>query len=297
MNQTADGFRHGFADVGGLRLHYAERGSGPLVLMLHGFPEFWYAWRHPLAVLGERFHAVACDTRGINRSDRPAAVDAYRLEALVGDVAGLVAALGHERATLVGHDWGGFMAWETAIRRPDLVDRLVIVNCQHPELFHDLCATSPEQQAASRYMLAFRSARGEELVARDDFAGLRANILEPGLAAGHLSQADAEAYLALWRDGGSVSAGLNYYRANRTGPAGAEPPQRRPLAETVVRVPTLVIWGERDPYFAPSGLDRLPEVATDLTLRRFPDNDHWIIHQRPDEVARLVAAFAGGEAV
>ena len=294
MSRAAEGIRHGFADVGGLSLHYAERGAGPLVLMLHGFPEFWYAWRHQLGGLGDRFHAVACDTRGINLSGRPAAVEAYRLEALVDDVAGLIAALGHRTATLVGHDWGGFIAWETAIRRPDLVDRLVIANCQHPELYHDLCATSAEQQAASRYMLAFRSERGEELLSRDDFAGFRANILAPGLAAGHLGEADAAAYLAVWRDGGSLTAGLNYYRANRTGPDGTA--VRRPLAATVVRVPTLVLWGERDPYFAASGLDRLPEVATDLTVRRYPGTDHWMVHQRSDEVTRLIAAFAAGEA-
>ena len=282
-------------DVGGVRLHVAEAGSGPLVVLLHGFPEFWYAWRHQLAGLAGDCHAVAPDTRGIGGSDRPAGLAAYRIERLVEDVAGLIAALGQRRAVLVGHDWGGFIAWETAIRHPELVQRLAIVNCAHPGIFQQLCQAGGAQAAASRYMLAFRSARGEELLERDDFAGFRANILAPGLAAGHLTAADAAAYLEAWRMPGALTAGLNYYRANRTGPPSGDDAPPRALAQTIVRVPTLVLWGERDPYFVPENLERLPEVVPDLTVRRFPDCDHWLVHQRPAETTRMIRAFVRGE--
>jgi len=275
----------------GLNFHLAEAGRGKpqLVVLLHGFPEFWYGWRKQLTALGDEFHAVAPDTRGIGLSDRPAGVEDYRLEHLVADLRGLVHALGHERCVLVGHDWGGFIAWSAAIRHPELIEKLVVVNCAHPAVFDRLMREDAAQRKASEYMLAFRSARGEELLSRDDFAGFRRNILEPGLAAGHLTQADAEAYLEAWRRPGSLTAGLNYYRANKTGPDLAG---RMIEADATVRVPTLVLWGERDPYFAPRNLDLLPEYVPDLTLRRWPDRDHWIVHQVPDEISAAIRDFA-----
>src|SRR5690606_23903981 len=124
-------------------------------------------------------------TRGVNLSDKPAALEAYHLDRLVEDAAGLIAALGHESAVVVGHDWGGFIAWMLAIRRPELVERLVIINCAHPHAFERLLREHPGQRQASQYMLAFRSERGEELLSRDDFAGFRHNILEPGLTGGY----------------------------------------------------------------------------------------------------------------
>lgn len=284
--------RHGRAAVNGVRLHYVEAGEGPLVLFLHGFPEFWYAWRHQIADLAPLARAVAVDTRGVNLSSGPQEVDGYRIDELVEDVRQFVRHLGAERVVLVGHDWGGFIAWETAIRHPALVDRLVIVNCAHPAVMQHLLAHDPAQAKASAYMLAFRSSRGEELVERDGFAGFRANILEPGLAAGHLTAEDAAAYLEAWRRPGGLSAGLDYYRANKLGPPSGDDAPPRSFAETRVRAPTLVLWGERDPYFVPANLDLLPQVVPELTVRRYPDNDHWIVHQMPHEVSRQIARFA-----
>lgn len=275
----------------GLSFHVAEAGRGRprLVILLHGFPEFWYGWRKQLAALGDSFHAAAPDTRGIGLSDRPTAVEDYRLEHLVADLRGLVHALGHERCVLVGHDWGGFIAWSAAIRHPELVEKLIIVNCAHPAVFDRLMREDEAQRKASQYMLAFRSERGEELLSRDDFAGFRRNILEPGLAAGHLTQADAAAYLEAWRRPGSLTAGLNYYRANKAGPDLAA---RLIEADPTVRVPTLVLWGEGDPYFVPRNLDLLPEYVPNLTIRRWPERDHWIVHQIPDEISAAIRFFA-----
>lgn len=285
---------HETVRANGIDFHVATAGdpSRPMILFLHGFPEFWYAWRHQLDALSDSFFCVAPDCRGINASGKPADVGAYEYGVLVDDVAALIACHGREKAFVVGHDWGGFMAWETAIRRPDLVERLVILNCAHPGVMSELIRDPASSQSMrSQYMLAFRSERGEELVSRNDFGGFRANILEPGLAAGHLTEADAAAYLAAWRVPGAITGGLNYYRANRTGPLSGDDAPARPVAQTQVAAPTMVLWGEGDPYFAPENLDRLAEAVPDLRLHRYPDSDHWIVHQRSDEVTALIRAF------
>jgi pimeloyl-ACP methyl ester carboxylesterase len=274
----------------GLTFHLAEAGRGRprLILFLHGFPEFWYAWRKQLEGLGDVFHAVAPDMRGVGLSDKPQDVEAYRLDHLVADVAALVRALEHESCILVGHDWGGFVAWETAIRHPELVEKLAIVNCAHPAAFDRLMREDEAQRQVSQYMLAFRSERGEELLSRDGFERFERNILAPGLAAGHLTEVDAAAYREAWRIPGALTGGLNYYRANKTGPdlAGA-----LALGDAQVRVPTLVLWGERDPYFALHNLDLLPDYVPDLRIRRWPDRDHWIVHQVPDEITAAIQEF------
>jgi pimeloyl-ACP methyl ester carboxylesterase len=276
-----------YADVNGVRLHYAETGSGKLVLMLHGFPEFWRMWRPVMEVVGQHHRAVAVDTRGINLSTGPEEASGYTPDQLVADVRALVHHLGHERAVLVGHDWGGFIAWQVAIRHPELLERLVIVNCAHPGIFTELYQAGGAQTQASAYIAHFRTDGFAEQLAAIDYAPFDALIVQPGLAAGTLTEADAQAYREAWRRPGSVRRGLNYYRA--MGLSGAPPP----LPQQVVRVPTLVIWGDRDIYFAAENVDRLPEVVPDLTLRRFPDNDHWIVQQRPRDVAELIVEFCG----
>jgi epoxide hydrolase 4 len=147
---------HRMVDLGALRLHVAEAGEGPLVILLHGFPEFWYSWRHQISALAEAgYRVVAPDLRGYNLSDKPSGLSAYRGEELIGDVAGLISAYGERRATVVGHDWGGLVAWITAIARPDLVERLVICNAPHPARLQ-AALRSPEQILRSSYILFFQ---------------------------------------------------------------------------------------------------------------------------------------------
>jgi pimeloyl-ACP methyl ester carboxylesterase len=168
------------------------------------------------------------------------------------------------------------------------------VNAAHTGVLERLLHEDAEQAKASQYMLAFRSERGEELVSRNDFAGFRREMLEPARAAGSLSDAQADDYLRLWRDSKSVSAGLNYYRANKSGPPSGDDRAPRPLDATRVTVPTLVIWGDQDVYFTPRTLELLPTVVPDLTVRRFADSSHWIVHQQPEAVADLIAGFVAG---
>jgi pimeloyl-ACP methyl ester carboxylesterase len=285
---------HGKLRANGINLHYIEQGNGPPILFLHGFPEFSGAWNGIMAHLSPRFRTIAVDTRGINLSDRPAGIEAYRLQELVEDVCQAVVALGYQKLTLVGHDWGGFIAWEVAIRRPEVLERVVVVNAAHNGIFDQLVRAGGAQAQASKYMLAFRSPRGEELVSRNDFAVFRNEILEPALASETLTQAQASDYLAIWRTRESLEAGLNYYRANKSGPPSGDDCEPRRLEETIVRVPTLVIWGEKDDYFTLENLSMLPSVVPNLAIRRFPENSHWIVHQRPADVAALIANFVDG---
>lgn len=277
--------------VNGIRLHYIEQGIGAPVLFLHGFPEYSGAWRPVMAQLSQRFRSIAIDTRGINLSEGPSNVEGYAIAELVEDVRQAIGALGYDSLTLVGHDWGGFIAWELAIRHPECLNGLLIVNTAHNGVFEDLLRQGGAQARASRYMLAFRSPRGEELVSRNDFAAFRREILEPARLSGNMDDTQAAEYLAMWRRPECITAGLNYYRANKIGPPSGDDPQPRDIAQTVVNVRTLVIWGEKDIYFTPDNLELLPGVVPNLVVRRYPGNDHWIVHQKPDEVARLIAAF------
>jgi epoxide hydrolase 4 len=287
--------KHGTLAVNGIRLHYVEHGTGAPILFLHGFPEYWGAWRAIMRELSEQFRSVAIDTRGINVSERPENLDGYAMEELVEDVRQTIGALGFDKVTLVGHDWGGFIAWETAIRHPVLLDRLVIINTAHTGIFDRQLRKGGAQAAASKYMLAFRSSRGEELVSRGDFAGFRREIIDPHRALGTMSEEEAAEYLALWRQAESLTAGLNYYRANKSGPPSGDDSEPRHMPDTIVKVPTLVVWGDKDPYFTPDNVDLMREVVPELTVRRFADSDHWIVHQKPNEVAHLIAQFAEGK--
>lgn len=299
MTDKANEFAHAYTDVNGVRLHYARTGEGPLLLFLHGFPEFWYAWRLQLAEFGRNHLAVACDLRGYNLSAKPDGVAAYRTKHLVADVAGLIGKLGGGRCVLVGHDWGGSVAWATAIARPELVDKLVIVNAPHPGIFARLLASDPAQQKASGYMLKYRSKEAEDYLLRDDCRELRKSIVDLGKAKGYFDDADGEAYLASWRQPGAVGAMLNYYRAMAMTPPHKDgsPALVAELEESrlVVNVPTLVIWGMEDRFLLPPNLDGLEAYVPDLRVHRIETGTHWVIHEHPAEVSKAINQFLDGE--
>ncbi|HUF90736.1 MAG TPA: alpha/beta hydrolase, partial [Candidatus Limnocylindria bacterium] len=226
-----------------MRLHYVTVGAGGLVLFLHGFPEFWYAWREQLREFGRDHQAVAVDMRGYNLSSKPADVADYAIKHLVDDVAALADHLGHRRFVLVGHDWGGAVAWAFAIRHSERLERLVIVNAPHPAVFARELRDNPAQQKASEYMLAFRSPKGEELLSASHYAALVQAVLGEGLAKGYVTAADRDEYLKAWSQPGALTGGLNYYRAARVGPPGRDgAPASGTLgvvdSATVVSVPT-----------------------------------------------------------
>jgi pimeloyl-ACP methyl ester carboxylesterase len=294
-----------YANVNGQRLHYAKAGSGPLIVFLHGFPEFWYEWKHQIAEFSRDHTVVAPDMRGYNLSSKPADVSAYQMPNLVEDVRALTSELmkssGATRFTLVAHDWGGVVAWVFAALHPQMLDKLVIVNAPHPTIFGKLLRDDPAQQKASAYMLMFRSPVAEATLSANSYEWLTSAVLGDGIKAGTVTEADKKAYVEAWSQPGALTGGLNYYRA-----AGIGPPTPATPAETatatepavavnppplIVRVPTLVIWGEKDTALLTGNLDGLETLVPKLTVRRIPDGTHWVVREKPAEVNGLIREF------
>jgi len=287
-----------YADVNGIRLHYVTAGQPeqrPLVVFLHGFPEFWYAWKDQLTTFGADYHAVAPDMRGYNLSSKPDAVEQYRVRHVVEDVRQLVTGLGHDRFILIGHDWGGAVAWAFALSHPEMLDGLVVVNAPHPGVFARELRDNPAQQRASQYMLMFRGPDAETTLASDDYATLFGLMVGWGEHREWMVPEDRAVYRDAWSQPGALTGGLNYYRASGLGPPSgdadrASAPTFDPNA-LVVRVPTLVIWGERDSALLASNLDGLDSVVPVLTVKRVPDGSHWVVHERPDLVNGYIRDF------
>ena len=283
--------KHDYLEVNGVRLHYVSAGEGPLMLFLHGFPEFWYAWKNQLQEFGQDHLAVAPDMRGYNLSAKPADLDAYRIGALVEDVRALADHFSHQRKfTLVAHDWGGAIAWAFAIRHPELLERLVIINAPHPGVFAKLLSSNMEQQKASGYMTWFRRPEAEARLSADGYAWLLSSAMGAGLKSGAFSAEDKAEYLHAWSQPGALTGGLNYYRANQLGPPaggglGLDP------AKLTIKVPTLVIWGEADTALTVNNLDGLDSYVPQLTIQRIPGASHWVIHERPDVVNGFIREF------
>ncbi len=273
--------------VGEVSLAVQEAGEGDTVVLLHGFPELSHCWRHQLPALAAAgYRAVAPDLRGYGASDAPEGVDAYAMPRLAADIAGLIAALGEERVHLVGHDWGGSIAWALAARAPQLVRSLTILNSPHPVASAE-CRQIPEQQQKSWYMLLFQfPGIAEEWLARDDFANLRRFVFDTA-APGTFPPADQAVYCDALRRDGRLTAALNYYRANIPPENWLKPPPDLPPIE----VPTTIIWAEADAYMSGLLLERsIEKVAGPLHVERLPGVGHWLQQEEPERVTALLLA-------
>jgi epoxide hydrolase 4 len=274
--------REGYAGVGDQRLHYVEAGEGPLVVLLHGFPEFWYGWRQqiePLAAAG--FRVVAPDMRGYNLSSRPQDVAAYDTGPLASDIRGLIRERGAQSALLVGHDWGGSVAWATAMAYPEVVDRLAILNAAHPrKLLQGL--HHPGQLRKSWYFFFFDLPELPESVVHADRWGFFRHFLRDASPA--YTPEEIDRYVEAWSQPGAVTAMINYYRASVR--------KKDPASELrAVQAPTLVIWGEFDRYLgeelAEPDHGDVPNLAG---VERLPAS-HWVHHDEPARVTQLLADF------
>jgi pimeloyl-ACP methyl ester carboxylesterase len=286
--------KHDFADVNGLRLHYAHAGEGPLILFCHGFPEFWYAWRRQLAEFGRDHQAVAPDLRGFNLSSKPAPVEHYQTKHLIADIGAFAQHFTDEKFVLVAHDWGGAAAWAFAIAHPQRLRKLVIINAPHPVLFARELAHNRAQQEASQYMRFFRTGDAETKLSADSFAMLERLAFGVWSDSNPFSKEDRVAYREAWSRPGALTGGLNYYRAARVEPplpggtldlSGIDP------SRYVVNVPTLVLWGERDKALLTGLLDGLEDFVPDLTVRRIPEGSHWVVHEHPEQVNGFIREF------
>jgi pimeloyl-ACP methyl ester carboxylesterase len=280
----------------GISLHYASSGTlgAPLTLLLHGFPEYWAAWEDILPSLGEDFFTVAPDLRGFNLSSMPEGVAAYRAHEVSRDVLALAKQLGYDAFNLVGHDWGGAVAWNLAIATPNCVRRLVLLNSPHPVPFARELAHNPAQQSASGYMNWVRAPSAAVLLAENNFARLEGffdRMRRPDRP--WLTAERRQRYRAVWARG--IEGGLNYYRASPLYPPVPGDPGAGKLkldpADFIVRVPTLLLWGMADQALLPALLDGLDELIPRLTVERLPKATHWLIHEEPQFVALRIREF------
>ena len=271
----------------GVTLNVAEAGpeAGPVVLLLHGFPENWYGWRHqigPLADAGCR--VVVPDQRGYGASDKPRGVAAYRLDELVADVVGLVDACESDRAAVVGHDWGGIVAWAAIERHPDRFDRAVILNAPQPAVIQRALRQDLGQLLRSWYTFAFQlPGLPEWLLGRRNFRALE-RALTTTSRPGAFSHADLELAKAAWGQPGALRAMIHWYRAAARGP-------QLPLPDPPITVPTLILWGLRDHALGP-GLARSSYAqCRDARIEWLTEATHWLAHEEPERVNRLILDF------
>jgi epoxide hydrolase 4 len=277
-----------YAEVNGTRLHYVEQGTGPLILFLHGFPEFWYAWKDLLPEFAKDHHSVAVDMRGYNLSSMPEAVDTYQVPTLVEDIRALAEKLGAKKFVLVGHDWGGVIAWAFAAAHPEMLEKLAIINAPHPAVFARELANNPDQQNASAYFNLFTSPAAEAVLGQDNFAALQHIVLD-----GWATDEDRQKYLECWRRG--LTGGLNYYRAaNLKSPVRGDKADARSAMipkNSAITVPTLVIWGLKDTALLQGNLDGLDQYVEALKIERVPEGSHWVVHEQPAKVIHAMGEF------
>jgi pimeloyl-ACP methyl ester carboxylesterase len=277
--------RDGYAEIGDQRLHYVEAGEGPLIVLLHGFPEYWYGWRlqiKPLAAAG--FRVVAPDMRGYNLSSKPDGVAAYDLDHLTADIRDLIHERGAQSASLVGHDWGGSVAWATAMSHPEVVDRLDILNAAHPRKLSE-GLHHPGQLRKSWYFFFFALPELPESVVHANNWHFFRHFLHDANPA--YTPEEMDRYIAAWSQPGAATGMINYYRSSVRTPA-----KKAAAAIQPIKAPTLVIWGQRDQYLgeelAEPDHDDVPNLER---VERLPDASHWVHHDASERVTQLLIDF------
>ena len=281
QNPALDAFEasveHHYAHNGDVRIHYTATGSGPLLVFLHGFPDHWLGWWQVMASLRNEYRTIAIDLRGYNLSDQPKDAQAYAAEHIVADVRAVIEDQGASSATIIGHDWGGFMAWHVAMDAPELVDGLVVLNMPHPWAIARELGTNPAQREASEYVRMFRQ---REAHLHFPQARLSAWVADFGFKA-RQEQAMARS---------SLDGMLNYYRVNWP----VEPYQVRSDQPPHVQAPTLLIHGLNDPYALPAGLNDIWQwIDNELEIYTLPGAEHFIQHENAPQVVQRLRQWLG----
>lgn len=266
---------HGYATNNGVRIHYAHMGQGPLVVMIHGFPDCWLTWRVQMKALSADHEVVAIDQRGYNLSDRPKGVENYDMSLLVADVAAVVHARGREKAIIMGHDWGGAVSWSFAMRHPEMTEKLVVLNLPHPRGLSRELAHNPEQQKNSSYARRFQ------------MEGAHTNLTAEGLTFWVKDPVARARYVDAFRRS-DFEAMLNYYKRNYPREPYVE--DKSPLVK--VTCPVLLIHGLKDKALLSDALNQTWNwLGQDLTLVTIPDADHWVQQDAADLVTRSVVSW------
>lgn len=281
-----------FIETNGIKMHYVKAGEGPkLVVMAHGFPEFWYGNFNILhSFIGSKeYTAVAPDMRGYNLTEKPEEIKDYQVKNMVDDLIGLAKGLGHDKFNLIGHDWGGIVCWWLAIVHPDILEKFIIINSPHPIVFVREMRENPAQQAGNTYTQMFRAEGSEAKLTANDFEILVTMMMTDGLKSGVFTEKDKKIYQESWSRPGALTGGLNWYRASSQYGPGYD------LKYFSVNVPTLVIWGMDDEFILSSNLNGLDAFVPDLTIKEVEGASHWIIHEKPELVNGYIFSFLSGK--
>lgn len=267
--------KHGYADSNGVKIHYASLGSGPLIVMIHGFPDFWYTWRDQMEALSDKFQCVAIDQRGYNLSDKPKGVENYDVRLLVGDVAAVIKSLGQEKAIIVGHDWGGLVAWQFALNLPQMTGRLIILNLPHPRGLSRELAHNPAQQKNSQYARNFQQPDAASKLTPEGLAGW---VKDPAARAKYVEAFKRSDFEAM----------LNYYKRNYPREPYVE--DTSPVVKT--QMPVLMIHGLSDTALLSGALNNTWDwMGKDLTLVTIPGAGHFVQQDASDLVSRTMRAW------
>lgn len=268
---------NGYADSNGVKIHYASLGHGPLIVMIHGFPDYWYTWRDQMEALSDKFQCVAIDQRGYNLSDKPQGVDNYQMKFLVGDVAAVIKSLGQSKAIIVGHDWGGAVAWQFALNLPQMTDKLIILNLPHPRGLAHALATNPEQQKNSAYARAFQQPDAASKFKVEQWVGW---VKDPAARAKYVE--------AMKRS--DIEGMLNYYKANYPREPYTDYPADAPVVKTEMSV--LEFHGLKDTALLAGALNNTWDwMGKDYTLVTIPDAGHFVQQDASDLVSRTMRAW------
>jgi epoxide hydrolase 4 len=276
-----------YISTNGVRLHCVSAGKGDPIVLLHGFPEHWYSWRHQIPVLAEYGLVLAPDLRGYNTSDKPEGIDKYDIDILVADILGLIEKFGARRATVIGHDWGGALAWWLAIRHPEAVKKLIVMNCPHPGRFRETLRGF-DQLSKSWYMFFFQLPwLPERFIRGSDLRASTARMFRgTSVQRSAFTDYDIDKFAEAIGQPGALTAMINYYRAafRRILRLGPMPP---------VEAPTLLIWGEQDRFLVRGNTEELDRWVKDITVRYLPDAGHWVQQERPEVVNQMLREFLG----
>jgi pimeloyl-ACP methyl ester carboxylesterase len=279
-------WKHEYIVSNGVRLHYVTQGEGPLMLMLHGFPEFWYSWRNQIPEFAKDYKVVALDLRGYNESEKPQQQSAYVMSEFIKDVEGVIKGLGYDRCVLVAHDWGGAIAWNFANAHPQMVERLIVLNIPHPAKFAEGLLT-PGQLLRSWYIFFFQLPVLPELFLQaSDYQFIGNAFTNMAVDKSAFSLADIEAYKDAASRRGALSAMINYYRNALNGLGQQE--------WRLLDMPTLMIWGEKDTALGKELTYGTEEYVRNLQIRYIPNCSHWVQQERPELVNQYIREFLAG---
>ncbi|RCJ17900.1 epoxide hydrolase [Nostoc sp. ATCC 43529] len=289
MSVIEASWQHQYIIINGVKLHYVTQGEGPLMLMLHGFPECWYSWRHQIPQFAQDFKVVALDLRGYNDSDKPTEKSAYIMDEFIKDVEGVIKGLGYEKCVLVGHDWGGAIAWNFAYDHPEMIERLIILNLPHPAKFAEGLRT-PQQLLRSYYMFIFQLPWIPELILQSsDYQVIETAFKGTAFNKNAFTEADINVYKDAAAKRGALTAMLNYYRNIF---------QQRILNanQGILKVPTLMIWGENDTALGKELTYGTTAYVRDFQIKYIPNCGHWVQQEQPELVNQYMAEFLKTEA-